>query len=102
MPAWTPVAAGAGQWPMRITLTPAGLAPVKKRLLLIRGQDKRALLQTRPGRQRCAGTAHPPGHRRTRHALRVHWCLEAGIGDGDWGFATAKTLVAICTSDSQS
>ncbi len=35
-------AAGARQWRRRISLTPAGLAPVRARLLLIRGAAKRA------------------------------------------------------------
>lgn len=35
---------GAGNWLRRISLTPAGLAPATTRLLLIRGEDKRALL----------------------------------------------------------
>jgi 6-phosphogluconolactonase len=37
---------GAGKWPLRISLTPAGLAPAGTRLLLIRGQKKRALLES--------------------------------------------------------
>ncbi len=36
---------GAGPWPRRISLTPAGLMPAKLRLLLIRGEEKRAVLQ---------------------------------------------------------
>ncbi|HST43801.1 MAG TPA: 6-phosphogluconolactonase [Luteimonas sp.] len=35
---------GAGKWLRRISLTPAGLAPAATRLLLIRGEGKRALL----------------------------------------------------------
>lgn len=65
---------GAGQWPLRITLTPAGLAQVKNRLLLIRGHEKRALLQRALAGDdvqelpiRLAISA--PGTR-----LRVHWC----------------------------
>jgi 6-phosphogluconolactonase len=34
---------GAGPWPRRISLTPAGLAPAHTRLLMIRGEGKRAL-----------------------------------------------------------
>jgi 6-phosphogluconolactonase len=34
---------GAGPWPRRISLTPAGLAPAHTRLLMIRGEDKRAV-----------------------------------------------------------
>ncbi|NYZ63077.1 6-phosphogluconolactonase [Luteimonas deserti] len=35
---------GAGQWHRRISLTPAGLAPAHSRILLVRGERKRALL----------------------------------------------------------
>jgi 6-phosphogluconolactonase len=65
---------GAGPWPRRISLTPAGLAPATTRLLLIRGEDKRALLQRALAGDdalelpiRIAFTT--PGAR-----LRVHWC----------------------------
>ncbi|HEY0179472.1 MAG TPA: 6-phosphogluconolactonase, partial [Dokdonella sp.] len=36
---------GAGRWPARISLTPAGLAAARERVLLIRGADKRAVLE---------------------------------------------------------
>ena len=36
--------AGAGAWPMRISLTPAGLSKAPHRLLLIRGEDKQRVL----------------------------------------------------------
>src|SRR5690606_24597648 len=36
---------GAGPWPRRISLTPAGLAPARMRLLLIRGEHKRRLFE---------------------------------------------------------
>lgn len=36
---------GAGPWPRRISLTPAGLAPAHTRLLMIRGEDKRAVFE---------------------------------------------------------
>jgi 6-phosphogluconolactonase len=65
---------GAGPWPRRISLTPAGLAPATARLLLVRGEDKRALLQRALSGEdalelpvRIAFTT--PGAR-----LRVHWC----------------------------
>ncbi len=35
----------AGEWPWRISLTPAGLAAPLTRLLLLRGEDKRALFE---------------------------------------------------------
>lgn len=37
--------AGAGRWLRRISLTPTGLAPAHTRLLLIRGERKRALFE---------------------------------------------------------
>ena len=65
---------GAGAWPRRISLTPAGLAPATTRLLLVRGEEKRALLQRALAGDdplelpiRIAFTT--PGAR-----LRVHWC----------------------------
>jgi 6-phosphogluconolactonase len=65
---------GAGAWPRRISLTPAGLAPAATRLLLVRGEAKRELLQralagddARELPIRIAFTT--PGAR-----LRVHWC----------------------------
>lgn len=66
--------AGAGAWSRRISLTPAGLAPAQDRLLLIRGQHKRALLMDvlngddpREFPVRIAYTT--PGA-----PLRIHWC----------------------------
>lgn len=35
----------AGQWPHRITITPAGLAQAQQRILLIRGDDKRVTFE---------------------------------------------------------
>jgi 6-phosphogluconolactonase len=65
---------GAGPWPRRISLTPAGLAPARMRLLLIRGEHKRRLFERAlDGTDalelpiRLAFTT--PGAR-----LRVHWC----------------------------
>lgn len=37
--------AGAGHWPLRISLTPAGLAKARRRILLVRGRAKRELLE---------------------------------------------------------
>lgn len=36
---------GAGPWPRRISLTPAGLAPAHTRILLLRGNDKREVFE---------------------------------------------------------
>lgn len=65
----------AGEWPLRITLTPAGLARARHRLLLLRGAAKREVLaralaggDVRDMPIRAAiGTGDGP--------LRVHWCL---------------------------
>ena len=64
----------AGDWPLRITLTPAGLARTRHRLLLLRGAAKREVLQ-----RALAGedvrempirvVLGLPGR-----PLRVHWC----------------------------
>ncbi|MGV7202822.1 6-phosphogluconolactonase [Xanthomonas axonopodis pv. cajani] len=65
---------GSNQWPLRITLTPAGLASIPTRLLLLRGKQKLDVLQAA-----LAGddvneypirvALQQPGPR-----LRVHWC----------------------------
>lgn len=65
---------GAGPWSRRISLTPAGLMPIPNRLLLIRGNDKRAVFETalagsdvRAMPVRIAFTT--PGAN-----LHTHWC----------------------------
>lgn len=65
---------GAGQWHRRISLTPAGLAPAHTRILLIRGEKKRALLDRLQ-----AGTdvrEYPArlGLTVPGAELHVHWC----------------------------
>lgn len=64
----------AGDWPLRITLTPAGLARTRQRLLLLRGQAKREVLvralagddaREMPIRAAIGIGVEP---------LRVHWC----------------------------
>lgn len=66
--------AGAGRWATRISLTPAGLRPAGTRVMLIRGQRKRELLErvlagedAREYPARIAFTT--PGA-----PLHVHWC----------------------------
>lgn len=66
--------AGAGRWSTRISLTPAGLRPAETRVMLIRGQRKRELLDrvlagedAREYPARVAFTT--PGA-----PLHVHWC----------------------------
>lgn len=66
-----PVANG---WPLRITLTPRGLEPIRTRLLLLRGQQKLDVLEAAlasgdVSRYPVLAAIHTPGAR-----LRVHWC----------------------------
>ena len=65
---------GAGPWPLRISLTPAGLEPAAARLLLLRGQDKRdvferALAGDDPRDMPVRMAFRTPGA-----TLHVHWC----------------------------
>ena len=64
---------GAGPWPRRITLTPAGLAPAPNRLLLLRGEGKRRVFDR-------AAAGDDPREMPVRMAFRtpgatlhVHW-----------------------------
>jgi len=64
---------GAGPWPRRISLTPAGLAPAHTRLLLLRGEDKRevferALEGSDPGEMPVRMAFQAPGAQ-----LQVYW-----------------------------
>lgn len=65
---------GSNQWPLRITLTPAGLANVGTRLLLLRGRQKLEMLEAAlagedPMQYPIRIAFGLPGSR-----LRVHWC----------------------------
>jgi 6-phosphogluconolactonase len=65
---------GAGPWPRRISLTPAGLAPAGTRILLLQGGDKRqvferALAGTDPHEMPVRIAFTTPGA-----ALDVYWC----------------------------
>lgn len=65
---------GAGPWPRRISLTPAGLEPSRMRLLLIRGEHKRRVFERAmdgvdPTELPIRFAFTTPGAR-----LRVHWC----------------------------
>ena len=66
--------AGAGAWPLRISITPAGLAKARYRLLLVRGEPKRRLLERAiagddvfelPVRALFSLPGNP---------LQIHWC----------------------------
>ena len=64
----------AGDWPLRITLTPAGLARTRHRLLLLRGETKREVflraLQGDDVRELPIRAALGIG----LEPVRVHWC----------------------------
>ncbi|UNW11328.1 6-phosphogluconolactonase [Xanthomonas phaseoli pv. phaseoli] len=65
---------GSNQWPLRITLTPAGLASIPTRLLLLRGKQKLDVLQAAlegddVNEYPIRVALQQPGPR-----LRVHWC----------------------------
>jgi len=65
---------GAGPWPRRITLTPAGLAKAAHRVLLITGEAKRALIERAlEGKDRhelpIRVALSLPGE-----PLHIHWC----------------------------
>jgi len=65
---------GANQWPLRITLTPAGLAACGTRLLLLRGKQKLEVLDAAlagddPHEYPIRVAIQQPGPH-----LRVHWC----------------------------
>ena len=65
---------GAGPWPRRISLTPAGLMSAHTRLLLIRGKEKRSVFDraldgTDPQEMPVRIAFTTPGA-----ALQVHWC----------------------------
>lgn len=66
--------AGAGEWALRISLSPLGLTAAATRILLIRGEHKRRLLEQAMAGTDCAELPirlllSPPGP-----ALHVHWC----------------------------
>lgn len=67
---------GAGDWPQRISLTPAGLAAADTRLLLLRGGDKRAVFERAQAGDDIAelpvrAVLAPAG---ASSPLQVHWC----------------------------
>lgn len=65
---------GAGQWSRRISLTPAGLAPAHTRILLIRGEKKRALLDRLAQSDDVHEFPARLGLTLPGAALHVHWC----------------------------
>jgi len=65
---------GAGPWPRRISLTPAGLAPAATRLLLISGEAKRALLQRALDGDDALELPIRIAFTTPGAPMRVHWC----------------------------
>lgn len=65
--------AGAGRWPRRISLTPAGWAGASTRLLLLRGDTKRSVFERAVNED----ALHAPVRAALDvggTALHVHWC----------------------------
>ena len=65
---------GAGPWSQRVSMTPAGLARATTRLLLIRGEQKRDVIQRAlagndPHELPIRAVFSLPGA-----PLRIHWC----------------------------
>jgi 6-phosphogluconolactonase len=65
---------GAGAWPLRITLTPAGWKPARRRLLMMRGAHKRSVFEraVREGDVRALPVA--AAVQVGDAPLEVHWC----------------------------
>ena len=65
---------GAGPWARRISLTPAGLAPAPTRLLLIRGERKRAVFDDALAGDDPTELPVRIGFQTPGAVLQVHWC----------------------------
>jgi 6-phosphogluconolactonase len=65
---------GAGAWARRISLTPAGLARASTRLLLIRGKEKRDVLERAAGGTDPADCPVRIAFTTPGAVLQVHWC----------------------------
>ena len=66
--------AGAGPWPLRISLTPHGLAKARRRVLLVRGAAKRALLEQALGGDDVEALPVRALFALPGDALQIHWC----------------------------
>ncbi|WP_028917294.1 6-phosphogluconolactonase [Pseudoxanthomonas sp. J35] len=64
----------AGEWPLRITLTPAGLARTRHRLLLLRGQTKREVFERALAGDDVRELPIRVALGLGIEPLRVHWC----------------------------
>jgi 6-phosphogluconolactonase len=65
---------GAGAWPLRITLTPAGLSRARDRLLLVRGESKRRLLDRAPDSNDASIMPVRVAFSTPGAVLQIHWC----------------------------
>ncbi|TWI03700.1 6-phosphogluconolactonase [Luteimonas cucumeris] len=66
--------AGAGAWPLRISLTPTGLSKARERMLLIRGEAKRRLLDRALDSNDATLMPVRVAFSTPGAALQIHWC----------------------------
>lgn len=66
--------AGAGAWPLRISLTPTGLSKARERLLLVRGDSKRRLLDRALDNDDALVMPVRVAFSTSGAALQIHWC----------------------------
>lgn len=65
---------GAGPWPLRISLTPSGLSKASERLLLVRGDDKRRLLDRALDSDDATLMPVRVAFTTPGATLQIHWC----------------------------
>ncbi|MCX7043440.1 MAG: 6-phosphogluconolactonase [Gammaproteobacteria bacterium] len=65
---------GAGAWPLRISITPAGLAKARHRLLLVRGEAKRRLLERAISGDDVSELPVRVLFSLPGNPLQIHWC----------------------------
>lgn len=65
---------GAGAWPLRISLTPHGLSKARERLLLVRGQAKRRLLDRALDSDDANLMPIRVAFSTPGAVLQIHWC----------------------------
>lgn len=65
---------GAGAWPLRITLTPTGLSKARARMLLIRGESKRQVLDRALENNDAIRMPVRVAFSAPGAPLQIHWC----------------------------
>lgn len=65
---------GAGKWPLRISLTPTGLSKARERLLLVRGDSKRRLLDRALDSDDASVMPIRIAFSTPGATLQIHWC----------------------------